>query len=294
MNKGYTVWADNAFVSVAMCKWTKEVGINFAGTTRTTYGFPVELVEEDLPQGEWKWAMTEPGILAAFWSDVGNVKLMSNFHAPESSFVLRRVSGQADRVVRGAPVVGVGYNKGMGGTDLFDWMRGLYTTLRKSKKWWKTLYHWVLDTAMFNSFVLHRWVFYKLNPGLKYKFDFADFVMSVVKHFLVRKPIPSPLRTPLKRVRTLPTGETGPSGEKKVCDLTKYDVCPGPKGGAELEITPNRTKKGRIKYLQCKYCWNGRSERVRKEVMYRCNRCKVHMCPVCFVKYHEWLKFSNN
>ena len=139
--KGYTVWADNAFVSVAMLKWAKEQKINFAGPTRTTYGFPKELIDPDLPQGQWKWLMTDPGILAAFWSDVGMVKLMSNFHSPTSGYVLRKVSGQADRVVRCAPTVGVGYNKGMGGTDLFDFMRGLYTTLRTSKKWWKTLYH---------------------------------------------------------------------------------------------------------------------------------------------------------
>ena len=127
--KGFTCWADNAFVSVAMCKWCKEQKINFAGTTRTTYGFPKSLIDEDLAQGEWRWAMTESGILAAFWSDVGNVKLMYNFHGPRSGHVLRRVSGQADRVPRCAPTVGVEYNDGMGGTDLFDFMRGLYTTL---------------------------------------------------------------------------------------------------------------------------------------------------------------------
>ena len=68
---GHIVWADNAFVSVSMLKWCKEQKINFAGTTRTTYGFPKALIDPDLPQGQWKWLMTEPGILAAFWSDVG-------------------------------------------------------------------------------------------------------------------------------------------------------------------------------------------------------------------------------
>ena len=104
-----------------------------------TYGFPSSLINEDLEQGQWTWAMTDPGILAAFWSDVGQVKLMSNFHGPKSGFVLRRVSGQTDRVMRPAPTVGVEYNDGMGGTDLFDFMRDTYTTLRKSKKWWKRL-----------------------------------------------------------------------------------------------------------------------------------------------------------
>ena len=185
INCGYTIWADNAFVSVSMCKWCKTNGINFAGTTRTTYGFPELLIEDNLPQGQWRWAMTHPGILAAFWSDVGNVKLMSNFHGPRSGYVHRRVSGQADRVLRCAPLVGVEYNDGMGGTDLFDFMRGMYTTLRKSKKWWKTLYHWILDTSMYNSFVLHKWDFNKLFPRKRYKLDYPDFVEVVARHFLI-------------------------------------------------------------------------------------------------------------
>ena len=53
-NLGYTVWGDNAFTTVAMLRETKERGFNFAGTTRTTYGFPKTLVDEDLNPGEWR------------------------------------------------------------------------------------------------------------------------------------------------------------------------------------------------------------------------------------------------
>ena len=84
-NKGYTVWADNAFTSVAMCQWCRDNGINFAGTTRITYGFPSILIEESMTHGQWTWAMSGDGIFAAFWCNVGMVKLMSNFHNSESS-----------------------------------------------------------------------------------------------------------------------------------------------------------------------------------------------------------------
>ena len=40
---GIMVYADNAFVSVAMLCWCKERGINLCGTTRRDYGFPDEL-----------------------------------------------------------------------------------------------------------------------------------------------------------------------------------------------------------------------------------------------------------
>ena len=51
-DKGYTVWGDNAFVSVAMLHKCKEWGINFVGTTRTTFGFPRALIDENLESGE--------------------------------------------------------------------------------------------------------------------------------------------------------------------------------------------------------------------------------------------------
>ena len=58
--------------------------------------------------------MTEPGLLAAFWLDVGLCKLMSNFHLPEEGYVLRRMSGQADKERRTAPTAFVEYNDKMG------------------------------------------------------------------------------------------------------------------------------------------------------------------------------------
>ena len=120
-----------------MLKYFRDNGTNFAGTTRTTYGFPQSLTahEDTLKMGEWKWLMAEPGLLAAYWCDVGYVKLMSNFHTPEQGMVLRKVRGQADRETRGAPLVGQEYNDFMGGTDKKDFMRGLFTVCRRSKKW---------------------------------------------------------------------------------------------------------------------------------------------------------------
>ena len=113
--------------------------------------------------------MTDDGLLSAYWSDVGFVKLMSNFHKPTAGLVYRRISGQADRTPRAAPGVGVGYNEGMGGTDLNDWLRGLYTTARISRKWWKCLFFWVMDATMINAYVLHQWCHSRLHANKQYK-----------------------------------------------------------------------------------------------------------------------------
>ena len=201
----------------------KDWKINFAGTTRTTFGFPKQLIDESLEPGEWKWLMTDDGLLAAYWSDVGFVKLMSNFHNPISGLVYRRVTGQADKTARDAPVVGVNYNDLMGGTDLNDWMRGLYTTARIGKKWWKCLFFWCLDASMINAFLLHKRCFKHLHPRKKYKPTFANFIHSVCRE-LTTELVPGTSRSrhrytmPMHNAKsTKTTGDDylGPNGEDR-------------------------------------------------------------------------------
>ena len=328
-DKGYTIWGDNAFVSVEMLRRCKEWGINFAGTTRTTFGFPQSLIDEALEAGQWKWKMTPDGLLAAFWADVGFVKMMSNFHGPEEGMVQRREAGLADRVTRGAPVLGVEYNDKMGGTDLMDFMRGVYTTQRKSKKWWRCLYHWVLDTSMYNAFVLYQWVWNHLTPELPFKLKYREFIRKVVGHYIPnledrlsgtpprdgpkrhRSPSVTPAATvtaaatasstsstPSAAASTTPTSRfrrrntpsvyRGPGGETK--RPPKWDQpCPGAAGGADLRKCTKTNKWGRVVRLQCKYCWNSGSVRVRVDSGWVCSLCEQHLCVECMNRYHRWI-----
>ena len=252
--KGYTVWGDNAFVSVAMLRKCKEWKLNFAGTTRTTFGFPRALIDETLDAGEWRWMMTADGLLAAYWSDVGFVKLMSNFHKPDEGLVYRRMTGQADRVARTAPEVGVGYNGGMGGTDLNDWMRGLYTAARIGKKWWKCLFFWVMDASMINAFV--------------------NFILRVSRHFAPSCGVNSPSvqkrrYTVSKRKAGDDSGYEGPNGEDKPC--AAHAKC----AGGELERTALKmfgSRSGRHATPRCRYCWNSNSaKKVKHTTTYQCS-----------------------
>ena len=47
-DKGYRIRGDNVFVSVSMLRKCRQLKINFAGTTRTTFGFLSELIDENL------------------------------------------------------------------------------------------------------------------------------------------------------------------------------------------------------------------------------------------------------
>ena len=67
---------------------------------------------------------------------------------PTATSVLRRMPGVKDRVTRDCPTLFAEYNRYMGGTDLCDQRRGNYTTQRRSKKWWHSLFYFTLDILM--------------------------------------------------------------------------------------------------------------------------------------------------
>ena len=218
---------------------------------------------------------------------------------------MRRESGMADRIPRLAPIMGVEYNDKMGGTDLMDFIRGLYSTQRKSKKWWRCLYHWVLDTSMYNAFVLYRWVWKYLTPDKQFKLKYRMFIRKVVGHYIPNlEDILSGKYSPQshgKRHRspTITTGTSstpsttsstssttstsrrlpprsnpppyvGPAGETRQPPVWE-NPCPGAAGGADLRKCTLTNKWGRGVRRQCKYCWNSRSTKVRIDSGWVCS-----------------------
>jgi len=304
--KGYTVWGDNAFTSVAMLKYVKEKKVNFAGTTRTTYGFPADLIVDDLPMGEFKWAMCEPGLLAAFWSDVGFVKLMSNHHTPTSGHVLRKVAGQSDREERGAPTVAVEYNDKMGGVDLKDFMRGLFTTQRRSKKWWKTLWYWCLDSSMYNGFCLYKWCYFQYHNKVC-KMRFKRYIRLCLKEVfgtrLTRMLTPTPPKgRHWRSKRTLTMADSSPATavtanaeprRKKPYIGPHDEKKPAPPGFGCMggELTPTELGSARRrKQKKCKYCLHAHG--VRKDTTWVCSNCAQPVCLGCIYRYHVWVNHS--
>ena len=73
---GINVYADNLFVTVGQLRWCMQRRVNLAGTTRRGRGFPADLDFDGMELGDWDWRMTNDGLLAVAWRDVGQTKAM--------------------------------------------------------------------------------------------------------------------------------------------------------------------------------------------------------------------------
>jgi hypothetical protein len=111
-----------------------------------------------LKKGQWLWMVKKLDsphhLLSIAWHDSGICLALSTKHTNAGSVVERKVKGSSDPVLRTCPELIEFYNKYMGGVDRADSLRAHLTTIRRCKKWWHALWHFILDTAFINSTIL--------------------------------------------------------------------------------------------------------------------------------------------
>ena len=79
--------------------------------------------------------------------------MASNTYGNESATIPSRVPGRPNKT---KPVVVMKYNSAMGGVDKADQLAVYYCFQRKSLKWWKKVFFWLLETSVVNSFIIYK------------------------------------------------------------------------------------------------------------------------------------------
>ena len=178
-----------------------------------------------------------------------------------------RIKGEHEkRVCDPAPLVLVGYNDGMGGTDLFDFKRGVFTAQRRSKKWWHPIFYFVLDASRQNSFVLFTFLLKSRGEYKPKKHTSKNFLASVVMQGLCKQGYHIPGLSGFSNDPATPDSESRPAKRAGLDEL----VCRGV-SNAELKARGKMAKKG-----MCRYCWG--TEKRRSNTFY--------MCPLCNTAVH--------
>ena len=92
-------------------------------------------------------------MLALAWKDKRNVVMISTWHNSMQN-MRRKVKNNVEQFRK--PVVICDYNKHMGWVDVSDQYISSYSFIRKSKKWWRKMFFWLLEVAVVNSFILYN------------------------------------------------------------------------------------------------------------------------------------------
>lgn len=193
--QGYHLFCDNFYSSPKLCSDLFGRGCFLTGTIRENrIGFPKNL-GNPLPVkaecGTSRWYRDGRTVFIK-WKDTKAVCVISSFYPATGRDVVKRGRGKVvggryikERVNIPPPLKG--YNTYMGGVDLSDQLLKCYEIIRKSKKWWKTLFLHFIDVAIVNSYIIHK----SIGRELSHKM----FRVSLAKSLMVASEIqvnPSP------------------------------------------------------------------------------------------------------
>ena len=194
---------------------------------------------------------------ASAWKDRKLVTVMyTGFDPAEHGTVLRRLK-DGTRQSFPCPAACIAYNKYMGGVDVGDQLRGYYHVRMKSRKCYKYVANFLLDTAITNAFVLFR----MSHPGTKPRvLKFRELLAKqLIGDYCSRR-------------------RAGRSGQVvKPLPLQHYPI------GVYVDGRQSK-KRGR-----CSLC---AENHVRADTTWYCRECMVWLCHQgnaqdCFLKWHQ-------
>lgn len=196
------------------------------------------------------------------WRDTNEVTMLSSYH-DNSVETVRRIKkkGVIEDVVK--PSVVCRYNEAMGGVDTADHYISTYAFLRKSLKWWRKVFFWLMETAIVNSFIL----FNSQQPQNK-KVRQRTFRKQLVKQLVGN------LRNINKRARSLV--------------MTQEEHRLNGKLHLMFPLDERKTK-------DCIVCSDRSAGGARKRSKFICQTCENQpgLCAgLCFQKYHTMKDFK--
>ena len=265
LNKGFHLYFDNFFSSPSLLADLYTKNTYCVGTVRVNRKhFPIfgKRAIKGLGRGQsLSKEVLQNNVHCFVWQDKKPVAFVNTISDSCDFAVVRRKQSDGSTTLVRCPSAVVLYNTNMGGVDLADQKRKMYSASRKSKvKWYMRLFYYFLDIAVVNAHVLECESPNHIPTrriGKKKKFEYRtqkSFVIQLIEELIgshtSRKKMGRP-KIPLDSIRY-----------SEPHYPTMYD-----------------------KPSECVYC---SKPSARKRSKYGCNKCGgVHLCVYpCFEKYH--------
>ena len=191
-DRNHVVFTDNYYTSSTLAQSLRDKGMYLVGTIRPNrQGFPaamkndVKKFDRHAERGTVRY-IRSGNILYLQWKDKRVVNMLSAVHTGhEFSMVTRnaKVDGQYQAIAVKQPKCVADYNGSMGGVDVFDQLIATHRVLRKSKKYWKSIFLDLLDVCAVNAYILfEQWR--AKNRGLinrRQNYRHADFRGNLIR-----------------------------------------------------------------------------------------------------------------
>ena len=163
LDQGYELYFDNYYTSLPLMLDLFHRKTYACGTaSQNRRGFPWEFKvdkkqwESSSQRGDCRWVRLG-NVLALQWRDSRVVSVLSPVHKGNQVTNCQRrgkVNGEFRRLQLQQPRAISDYNKFMKGVDQSDQLLSYYNVLRKSDKFWKTLFFHVIDISVVNAYIL--------------------------------------------------------------------------------------------------------------------------------------------
>jgi hypothetical protein len=249
------IYCDNYFTSVQLFRDLFEQQTYACGTIRTNRkGLPVAVSKSKLKkQGDCIQKQCDQ-LVATAWHDKRTVTLLATNADPTVMTEVSRKQKNGEVINVPCPVVVVKqYTAYMNGVDRADQLRSSYNICRKSLKWWKYLFWFMVDVCICNAFILMR-----ESPNHQIR----------TKTGRIRERTQLEFRT--KLTHQLLAGYWGKRKSKSVGDLQTEGLFHWP-----TDMDKKRT---------CKWC---SKKKIRREPKTGCEQCQVNLCVPCFKPFHK-------
>ena len=262
--KYYRVFFDNLYTSVPVVKFLYAHKILSCGTLRQKRKYSCKEIKEPgkMIRGQHRSFQSASlnALSVVIWCDTKIVRFLSSLSDPAVvTTATRRVRSTHVRV--NMPQAAAQYSRNYGGVDRFDALRSKkYGRIsRPSKKMWKYLMWFLVNSAIVNSFILYQKT--STRPQKKRTFTHFDYHLELAKSLIAGF-------TSRKRMVTKPN-YVGPTSRENA--ISHENVHMGVK-------RPKRC------YAHKKFQPDGKPKR---ETVRGCKICGIHLCPECSIRWHS-------
>ena len=204
--------------------------------------------------------------MGTLWKDNKVVRALSTGFQPHDTGNVTRKQRDGTSVSVPCPASIIAYNKFMGGVDRNDQFRQYYHVRLRGRKYYKYIFWFLLDVSISNTYILF-------------------------KNYVVRSDSPATARC-LKEFRLqLAKDLIADYSSRKRLGRGASERCNLP-----LRHYPMKNKTASNRSIRCHYCSHVRQPSRRKETVWYCGDCKLHLCHTglddgsdCFLLHHQQL-----